>query len=156
MNFLHPWAMAIGILAAAAPVAIHFLTRPRPARMPLSTLRFVRAAVRQQRARSRLRDWLILALRTAAVLLLALAVAQPRWGEQPPVSDLQASDAVRVVLVDASLSMGARERGIERLERARTVAAGFLRYRPGLRVNLIVGAAVPKVLFEQPSTNFDA
>lgn len=156
MSFLHPWAIAIGIVAAAAPLAIHLLTRPRPVRLPLSTLRFVRMAVQQQRARHRLRDLLILALRTAAVLLLALAVAQPRWGEQPPVSDAQPGDAVRVVLVDASLSMAAREHGIERLERARTVAAGFLRYRPGLRANLVVGAAAPRAVFEQPSTNFDA
>ncbi len=156
MSFLHPWAIAIGLVAAAAPLAIHLLTRPRPVRLPLSTLRFVRMAVQQQRARHRLRDLLILALRTAAILLLALAVAQPRWGERPMVSDAQPGDAVRVVLVDASLSMAAREGGVERLERARTVAAGFLRYRPGLRANLVVGAAVPRSVFEQPSTNFDA
>ena len=37
---LHPWAIAIGVLAAGLPVLIHWLTRPRPVRFPLSTIRF--------------------------------------------------------------------------------------------------------------------
>jgi len=46
MTFVHPWAIWIGVVAAAGPVAVHLLTRPRPVRMPLSTLRFAREAVR--------------------------------------------------------------------------------------------------------------
>ncbi|MGI9456645.1 MAG: BatA domain-containing protein, partial [Aeoliella sp.] len=80
MTFLHPWALVVAGLAATLPVAIHLLTRPRPVRLPLSTLRFVREAIQQRRARHRLRDWLILALRTAAILLVGLAIARPQWG----------------------------------------------------------------------------
>jgi hypothetical protein len=156
MTFLHPWAIWIGAAAAALPVAVHLLTRPRPVRLPLSTLRFVREAVHQRRARHRLRDLVILALRTAAVLLLALAVARPQWGERPLVSDRQAGDTVRVVILDVSQSMAATERGIEAIERARTAAAGYLRYRPGLQANLILAGAMPRGVFEGPSTNFDA
>ena len=47
MTFAYPWIMALGGAAAAAPVVVHWLTRPRPVRMPLSTIRFVRDAVRQ-------------------------------------------------------------------------------------------------------------
>ena len=47
MSFLHPWAWAAGAAAALVPIAVHWLTRPRPTRMPLSTLRFVREAVQQ-------------------------------------------------------------------------------------------------------------
>ncbi len=156
MQFLHPWAIWIGVIAAATPVAIHFLTRPRPVRMPLSTLRFVREAVRERRARHRLRDLLILATRTLAILLLALALARPQWGDRPLVTDDQAAAAVRVVLVDVSQSMAATQSGIAGLERARTVAARFLRYRPGLRANLILAGARPGAVFEHASTNFDA
>ena len=48
MTFLHPWAIWIGVAAASVPIVVHLLTRPRPMRMPLSTLRFVREAVRQR------------------------------------------------------------------------------------------------------------
>ncbi len=88
--FAYPWIMALGGVAAAAPVVVHWLTRPRPVRAPLSTIRFVRDAVRQQRSRHRLRDFLILAARTLAILLLAAAFAGPRWSRPPLVSDEQA------------------------------------------------------------------
>ncbi|MHC4398161.1 MAG: BatA domain-containing protein [Planctomycetota bacterium] len=156
MTFLHPWAIWVGAAAAAGPVVVHFLTRPRPVRMPLSTLRFVREAVRQRRARHRLRDLVILLLRTSAILLLALAVARPQWGERPLVSDRDEADTVRVVVIDLSQSMAATQGGIEAIERARTAAAGFLRYRRGLRANLILSGARPRAVFDRPSANFDA
>jgi hypothetical protein len=156
MTFVHPWAIWIGVFAAAAPEVVHLLTRPRPMRMPLSTLRFVREAVHERRARHRLRDLLILALRSAAVLLLALAVARPQWGERPLVSDRIAGDTVRVVILDVSQSMAATDQGIGAIERARTAAAGYLRYRPGLQANLILAGATARGVFDGPSTNFDA
>jgi hypothetical protein len=156
MTFLHPWAILIGIVAAAGPLLIHWLTRPRPVRLPLSTLRFVREAVHQQRTWHRLRDFVLLCLRTLAVLLIALAVARPQWGQPAQVSDLQGSDAVRVVVLDVSQSMAARTGAVEQIERARTVAANYLRYRPGLVANLILAGARPQGVFDTPSTNFDA
>jgi hypothetical protein len=84
-----------------------------------------------------------------------VAVARPQWGQQPEVSDIQAADAVRVVILDVSQSMAARTGAVEQLERARTVAANYLRYRPGLAANLILAAARPRCVFDGPSTNFD-
>jgi hypothetical protein len=156
MTFLHPWAIVVGVLAAGLPVAVHLLTKPRPVRMPLSTLRFLREAIHQRRARHVLRDFLILLLRTLAILLIALAIARPQWGQRPLVSDQIDGDAVRVVALDVSQSMAATDRGIAALERARTAAANFLRYRPGLKVNLLLVGATPRSVFESPSTNFDA
>ena len=98
MNFLHPWAILIGLIGMALPLVIHFLTRPRPTSMPLSTIRFVRDAVSQRQARSKLRDGLVLLCRSLAIGLLALAFAQPlfnvkeprrqhRFGSTPPNRD---------------------------------------------------------------------
>lgn len=156
MSFVHPWAIWVGVAAAGLPLVIHLLTRPRPVRMPLSTLRFVHEAIKQRRARHRLRDLLILGLRTLAVLLLALAVARPQSRQQPPPPGQHQGSVVRVVVVDTSQSMAATERAVQAIERARTTAAGFLRYRPGLSANLILAAAAPKAVFARPSTNFDA
>ena len=156
MTFLHPWAIWIGVIAASVPVVVHLLTRPRPTRLPLSTVRFVREAVRQRRSRSRLRDLVILILRTAAILLLALTIARPQWGARPLVSDSRSGDATRVVLLDVSQSMGATQGNIEVLSRARPVAAGYLRYRPGLKANLVLAGARPRAVFEEPSANFSA
>jgi hypothetical protein len=156
MTFLNPWAIWLGLAAAGLPAAIHWLTRPRPVRLPLSTLRFVREAVHEKRSRHRLRDFILLALRTLAILLIALALARPQWGEKPLISNRLPGDTVRVVLVDVSQSMGAVDRGVQALDRARTAAADYLRYQQGLSANVIFAAADARGIFDGPSTNFEA
>jgi hypothetical protein len=152
--FLNGWAIALGVLAAGLPVAIHFLTRPRPLRVPLSTLRFVEEAMQQRRARHRLRDAIVLSLRTLAVLLIAFAVARPFFGR----SDFQASDEsasiARVVLLDVSQSMAAAHHGVQVFERARPLAAKQLEYRGGMKADLILAGARPTSVFTQASSNF--
>ncbi|MCL2710310.1 MAG: BatA and WFA domain-containing protein [Planctomycetaceae bacterium] len=155
MTFLHPWAIVLGIVAAGIPIAVHLLTKPRPVRMPLSTLKFLQEAVHQRRARHVVRDVLILLLRTLAILLIALAVAQPQWGARPLISDQLDGDTVRVVALDISQSMAATDRGVAAFERARTRAATFLRYHPGLKTNLLLVGADTHAVFDSPSVNFD-
>ena len=155
-SFVHPGFLALGAVAAAVPIIVHLLTRPRPVRLPLSTLRFVREAIRQRRSRHRLRDLLVLAARTAAILLLALALARPQWGDRAVVADGGDGQLVRVVVLDTSQSMAAVYQGMPAIERARAVAARYLRYRPGLQANLILAAAQPQAVFERASTNFSA
>lgn len=156
MTFAYPWMLMLGAVAAAAPVVVHWLTRPRPTRMPLSTLRFVREAIRQRRATHRLRDFLILALRTAAILLLAAAFAGPQWGSPSLLSTDDAGDTDRVVVLDVSQSMAATSGSMEALQRGRTTAARYLQYRPGLRANLILAGAQARAVFDGPSTNFES
>jgi hypothetical protein len=156
MSFLHLWAIGIGVAALAAPLAIHWLTRPRPQRMPLSTLRFVRDAIRQRRAAHLLRDILILSLRTLAVAMLALAVAQPIF-ETPSAETIRApGDTVRVVLVDVSQSMAVAAGATQQIAAARALAANqYLQYEPGLTANVILAGASPRAVFDGPSTNFE-
>ena len=70
-----------GFLAAAAavsiPILIHLLLRPRARQVSIGTLRFLRLAIKETRRRRKIRRWLLLAMRTAAVLLLALLFARP-------------------------------------------------------------------------------
>jgi hypothetical protein len=156
MTFLNPWAIGVGMAAVALPLVIHWLTRPRPVRLPLSTVRFVLEAVRQRRARKRLRDWIILAFRMLAVALLGWAVARPFVGQPPLISTEEASDASRVVLLDVSQSMAAESGGIELLERARPLAADYLQKQSGLQANLILGGARAQPAFDRASFNFPA
>ena len=113
MAFLFPWFL-LGALAVAVPILLHFFARDRAPRLPFSDVRFLeRAFVRRDRRR-RLRELLLLALRVAALLLLALAFARPF---------LDAAGNVRritIIAVDRSLSLSApgqmalaRERALE-------------------------------------------
>ncbi len=155
--FVHSWAIAVGAAALGLPVLIHWLTRPRPVRLNLSTIRMVQEIVRQRRARSRIRDWLILLLRSAAVALLALAFARPLFNKKPIVAaEDDDGSAVRVVVVDQSISMGALSGGATLFERARGVAAAHLERSSDRRTNLILGGARPRAVFDAPQSNTDA
>src|SRR5262245_29026655 len=156
MTFLHPWAVALGVAAAALPLAIHWLTRPRPVRLPLSTIRFVQEAVRQRRARHRLRDYVVLALRTVAILCLAWAVARPLIGAQQANAQTDEGTISRVVILDVSQSMAAEAGGVQVFERARAVAARHLEEQSGLQANVILAGSTAKAPFERLSSNLGA
>jgi hypothetical protein len=156
MTLLHPWAVVLGVAAATLPVVIHWLTRPRPRRLPLSTIRFVREAVQQRRARNRLKDWIVLSLRTLAVFFLAWAIARPLLGARSAAAAGESSDADRIVLLDVSHSMAAEANGIQLFERARPLAASFLNDQVGLQANLILAGATARPAFTRLSTNFAA
>ncbi len=154
--FANSWALIIGVAAAALPVVIHWLTRPRPTRFPVSTLRFIQGAVAQRRARYRLRDLLVLLFRTAAVLLIAAAIARPLL-HQKKIEDVgEAASVTRIVLLDCSQSMAARDGGIIRFERARPVVSDLLKYEPSIKCNLLLAAANPQAVFDGPTSNLAA
>jgi hypothetical protein len=153
MTFLHPWAVWVGVAAAAVPVVVHFLTRPKPRRLALSTIRFVREAVHQRRARHRLRNFIILALRTLAILLLAAAIARPLTAKRPLVNPDDPGASARVVILDISQSMAAGSRGVQLFERARPAAAAYLGDNPDVRGGLILAGASARPSFDRLSTN---
>jgi len=154
MNFLQPWYL-LGLAAVVLPVAVHYLTRPRPRRLPLSTIRFVREAVQQKRARHRLRDLIILTLRTAAICLIVWAFARPLIGARPPEPQ-ENGNRVRIVVLDQSQSMAAVSNGVWAFERARAAAGRRLSFEPGLSADLILAGARPRATFPSPSSNFAA
>jgi hypothetical protein len=154
MNLLHPWYLA-GLAAIGLPIAIHYLTRPRPRVLPLSTIAFVRSAVQQRRTKSKLRDIIILLLRGLAVMLLVIAFTRPLIGAKK-LTPREEGNAARVVILDQSQSMAAVSRGVSSFERARTDAASEFRYTPGLTGNLILAGAKPRAIFPGPSSNFGA
>ena len=101
MSFLTP-AFLFGALAVAVPIVLHFLRRERLPRVPFSDLRLLRGARLDRTPRPRLRELLLLALRVAALLLLALAFARPFVPERTAPGG-----PATVVLVDTSFSVSA-------------------------------------------------
>lgn len=153
----HTWALFVGLAAAGLPVIIHWLTRPRPVRMPVSTLRFIQGAVNQRRARYRLRDMIVLLLRTAAILLIALAIARPLFNKKVVAStDGEPASLIRIIILDCSQSMAARGRGITHFERTRPLALAEVKFQTSLKANLLLAAATPSPVFDTPTTNLRA
>ena len=98
MSFLFP-AFLAGALAIAIPIVLHFVRRHAAPPLAFSDLRFLRGAQAATVRRRRLRDWLLLALRVAALLLLAAAFARPY------LDGAGVSRPLTVVALDRSFSM---------------------------------------------------
>lgn len=130
-------ALAPGMLwflpVAALPVVFHLFLRLRRQTRVFPSLQFFLAADPHLHARRRVREWLVLALRCAALLFLVLALARPQWRGVGTVGDVAA-----VWIVDNSASMSAVDRdGRSRLQRALAVARA-LADDPGVRRAAVV------------------
>ncbi len=103
MSFLNPLFL-FGLLAAAIPVVIHLFTRRRPRERPFPSLEFLAEVNQSEIRRLRLKQWLLLLLRTLAVAAIALALARPAVRS----TGARSGAATTVIaLVDVSASMGA-------------------------------------------------
>ena len=76
MGFLAPWAL-LGIAAVGLPVWLHLLRKHKTTPLPFSSLMFFERRTQSSIKHRRLQYLLLLALRTAVILLLALAFARP-------------------------------------------------------------------------------
>lgn len=126
MTFLQP-LLLFGSLAMAVPILIHLIYRRRALVHHFPAVRFLLLADKRTARKFRLHQWLLLALRVLAILLLALALARPYLaGDQAQALAAQPPQAT-VILLDNSLSMQYREQEAPRLQRAKALASEVLR-----------------------------
>ncbi len=103
LAFLNPlllWALPL----CAVPIVIHLLNRRRFHRVPWAAMEFLIAAMKRNRKRLRMEQWLVLLLRTLAVLLLVSLVSRPQLGG----GGLLSTTTHHVVVLDDSASMTQR------------------------------------------------
>jgi len=123
VSFLHPWAL-LGLAAAAIPAVLHLLHRRTPPELDFPPVRYLSDAERRSARRLRLRHLLLLVLRTALLVAIALAAAHPlvpaRGG-----GGVHAPTAL-VVILDNSPSSGAVVDGRPVLDRLKAAARAVL------------------------------
>ena len=113
LAFLHPlllWALPL----AAVPVIIHILNRRRFKKVPWAAMEFLLKAMKRNRKRLRLEQWLVLLLRVLAVLLLIALVSRPQLGG----GALLGARTHHVVILDDSASMTQRSGSSDLFEKA--------------------------------------
>src|SRR5215467_5097869 len=96
MTFLHV-AFLGGTLAIAIPIVLHLVMRKQPKHLEFPALRFVKMREAANRRQVQLRHWLLLALRIAALLLLAIALARPSILASGMLADQEAPVAAALV-----------------------------------------------------------
>lgn len=102
MGFLYP-AFLLGALAISVPIVLHLLRRRTETVVDFSAVRLLHKAPIEQQRRRRLREIILLALRVAALLLLAFAFARPYLTG----AEALATAPITLVAVDTSMSLTA-------------------------------------------------
>ncbi len=77
MSFVHLSMLTFGGLFLTVPIALHLIMRQKPKHQLFPAIRFLQIRQTTNQRTLRLRQWLLLALRCLAVVILALALARP-------------------------------------------------------------------------------
>ena len=118
MSFLAPLFL-VGLAALAIPVFLHLIQRERKQIVQFPSLMFLRRIPYQSVRRRRIRHWLLLLMRLAALGLIVLAFGRPFFRTADPSAQAAAGAREVVILVDRSYSMGYGDRWTRALAAAR-------------------------------------
>ena len=124
MAFLAPLFFA-ALATLAIPILIHLTQRERKQVVEFPSLMFLEKIPYQSVRRRRIRDWPLLAMRLAAILLIVLAFARPFFDQ--PIAALANASGPRevVILLDRSYSMGYGDRWTRAQAAARQAVQGL-------------------------------
>jgi Mg-chelatase subunit ChlD len=100
----------IGLGALAIPVLIHLIQREKKRVVEFPSLMFLRRIPYQSVRRRRIRHWLLLLMRLAALALIVAAFARPFFRRQQLAAATQNGAREAVILLDTSYSMGYGQR----------------------------------------------
>lgn len=151
LGFANP-ALLYGLAAASIPIVIHLLNRRKFREVPWAAMRFLLAAIKKNQRRIRIEQWLLLAVRTLIILLVVSAMAKPFLESLGAV--IVGRRVHRVLVLDASLSMGYTSGGTTRFEQARALAIELVKgSRQGDAISVILMGRPPRVVIGTPSNN---
>ncbi len=103
MSFLQPMLLA-ALPLVALPIIIHLINQRRYQTVKWAAMMFLLAANRMSRGYARLRQWLIMAMRMAAIAGLIFAVSRPLSGGWLGLAAGGRADTT-IILLDRSPSM---------------------------------------------------
>ncbi len=135
MNFLNS-AILFGLAATALPLLIHLFTRAKSKTILFSSLRFLKELQQQKIRHVKLRQILLLILRTLIILLLVLAFARPTLRSM--LGNNSTAKTSAVIVLDNSYSMSTVSEGEMLFQTAQQKAVELVQaMRPGDEVYLL-------------------
>ena len=137
MTFLQPWLL-LALPLVALPVIIHLINQQRFQSVQWAAMMFLLSAKAISRGYTRLRQWLIMLLRMAAVAAAILAISRPlSQGWLAVVGGDRASAAIVLLDRSPSMSQASAAGGESKLTTARRQVAAALETLGASRVVLI-------------------
>jgi hypothetical protein len=128
LTFLTPWLLA-GAALVVVPIVLHLIMRRQPKHLLFPAMRFIQLREEANRRQLRLRHLLLLLLRCAAIVLLALALARPSLKSAGIIGDQEAPIAAALVF-DNSVRMDYQNENKTRLVAAQEIAEWLLPQLP--------------------------
>lgn len=147
-------AMLLWGLAASLPIIIHLLSRRKYRETTWAAMEFLLAAVRKNARRIRIEQLILLLVRVAILVLLAVALADPVFSLFASLNAaLGTGGRTHYLLVlDVSYSMDYRTGDKSRLDHAKELAAQVVRdSRQGDGFTLVLMADPPQVAISDPA-----
>jgi hypothetical protein len=123
MQFVYP-SFLFALFAIAIPIIIHLFHFRRYKKVIFSDLRFLKQVQEQNKAKQKLKDWLILCSRILAITFLVFAFAQPFLPSDNTIS-LKGLKAISI-FVDNSFSMNNEGKDGNLLETAKNKARAIV------------------------------
>ena len=147
-------AMLLWGLAASLPIIIHLWSKRKYNEVTWAAMEYLLAAVRKNVRRIRIEQMILLLIRVAILILLAVALADPILSLFPTLgSSLGTAGRTHFVLVlDGSYSMDYREAEKSRFELAQQLAIQVVQdSRQGDGFTLVLMADPPVVVISEPA-----
>lgn len=117
MNFLNPLVL-FGLAASAIPIIIHLLNLRRKRKQDFSTLRFIKELKDNKIRKLKIRQWLLLVLRTLLIASIVMAFARPVIDTAIP-GFVNYSKTNAVIVLDNTYSMNISDQFGNRFRRAK-------------------------------------
>ena len=104
MVFLNP-SILLGLLAAAIPILIHILNFRKLQKVDFSTLSFLKELQKSKIKKIKLKQWLLLLLRTLIIIFIILAFARPTLENASIAGGASTAKSSSLFILDNSFSM---------------------------------------------------
>jgi hypothetical protein len=154
-NFLNPIILLAAGAAVLLPLLIHIFNRQKVKTIPFSSLLFLRSLEKTRMRRIKIKEYLLLLIRSLIILLVVAAFARPaiRGGFATKVG-AHAKTSI-VLLLDNSYSMGFETKDGLVFELAKRKAKSILdQLKEGDEASLIEFSSHPRVITPHPTHDF--
>ncbi len=124
MQFLNPLYL-LGLVLATIPIVIHLLILRKNKIVDFSSLRFLKELQKTQIRKIKIKQWLLLVLRTLIIVFLILSFARPIVRSNLPFLR-NYSNVSAVIILDNSISMDISDENGNRYRQAKSIISKLL------------------------------
>ncbi len=120
MNFLNPLVL-FGLIAASIPLILHLLNLRKMKKVEFSSLKFLKELQKSQIRKFKIKQILLLIIRTLLIIFIVLAFARPTINSALPFFQTY-SKSSNIIIIDNSFSMDISDENGNRLKQAKLLA----------------------------------